>query len=70
MTASGDATLDFSSLGNEYTGRIKYDNTTNSFYLYANASAIATLVLTSATATVVGALTATNIHTKKRLTTC
>ena len=64
MTATGDTTIDFSSPGTDYRGRIQYDNATNSFNFFANASATATLILTSTIVIVSGSLTATNIYTK------
>ena len=64
MAASGETTIDSTVLGSNYKGRNQYDNTTNSFNFYANASATATLILTSTIITASGSLTATNIYTK------
>ena len=64
VTATGETTIDFSSPATNYRGRVQYDNATNSFNLFANASATATLILTSTTVTISGSLTVANIYTK------
>ncbi|MFM7987975.1 MAG: hypothetical protein ACKPKO_52545, partial [Candidatus Fonsibacter sp.] len=46
MVASGETTIDFSTLGINYKGRIQYNNTTNAFNLFINSSGIASLLLT------------------------
>ena len=54
MAASGETTIDFSTPGINYKGRIQYNNTTNAFDFFSmNSSGIASLVLTD---------TATNIY--------
>ena len=52
VVASGETTIDVSTLGTNYNGRIQYDNTTNaSSFVSQNSSATASLILTdSATA--------------------
>ncbi|MFM7983798.1 MAG: hypothetical protein ACKPKO_31185, partial [Candidatus Fonsibacter sp.] len=49
MTASGDTTIDFSTPGINYKGRIQDNNTTNALSLFTNSSATASLVLTDST---------------------
>ncbi|MFM7983496.1 MAG: hypothetical protein ACKPKO_29640, partial [Candidatus Fonsibacter sp.] len=46
MTASGDTTIDFSTLGINYKGQIQYKNSTNALSFFTNFSATASLVLT------------------------
>ena len=64
MVASGDTTIDFSAPGTTYKGRIQYDNSTESFNLFTNASEIATMSLTSTTVTVPGSLTVNKLITR------
>ena len=64
MTATGETTIDFSSPGTNYKGRIQYDNSTESFNLFTNASATATMSLTSTTVTVPGSLTVNKLITR------
>ncbi|MFM7982693.1 MAG: hypothetical protein ACKPKO_25560, partial [Candidatus Fonsibacter sp.] len=50
MVASGETTIDFSTLGTNYKGRIQYNSTTNAFsFFFTNSSATASLVLTDST---------------------
>ncbi|MFM7981617.1 MAG: hypothetical protein ACKPKO_20100, partial [Candidatus Fonsibacter sp.] len=51
MTASGETTIDFSTPGINYKGRIQYNNTTNALSLFTYSSATASLVLTDSTTT-------------------
>ncbi|MFM7981585.1 MAG: hypothetical protein ACKPKO_19935, partial [Candidatus Fonsibacter sp.] len=46
---SSETTIDFSTPGTNYKGRIQYNNTTNAFSLCANSSATTSLVLTDST---------------------
>ena len=48
MTATGETTIDFSSPGTNYKGRIQYDNTSNSLNFFTNSSATPSFVLTDA----------------------
>ncbi|MFM7985524.1 MAG: hypothetical protein ACKPKO_40050, partial [Candidatus Fonsibacter sp.] len=49
MVASGETTIDFSTLGIYYKGRIQYNNTTNALSFFTNSSVTASLVLTDST---------------------
>ncbi|MFM7979392.1 MAG: hypothetical protein ACKPKO_08765, partial [Candidatus Fonsibacter sp.] len=49
MVASGETTIDFSTAGTNYKGRIQYNNTTNALSIFTNSSATASLVLTDPT---------------------
>ncbi|MFM7989836.1 MAG: hypothetical protein ACKPKO_62030, partial [Candidatus Fonsibacter sp.] len=49
MTASGDTTIDFSTPGINYKGRIQYNNSTNALSFFTNSSATASLFLTNST---------------------
>ncbi|MFM7981282.1 MAG: hypothetical protein ACKPKO_18400, partial [Candidatus Fonsibacter sp.] len=52
MTASGETTIDFSTPGINYKGRIQYNNTDNTLsFFVTNSSATASLVLTDSTTT-------------------
>ncbi|MFM7987495.1 MAG: hypothetical protein ACKPKO_50100, partial [Candidatus Fonsibacter sp.] len=51
MAASGETTIDFSTLGINYKGRIQYNNSTNALSFFTNSSATASLVLTDWTTT-------------------
>ncbi len=52
MTATGDTTIDFSTPGINYKGRIQYNNITNALsFFFTNYSATASLVLTDSTTT-------------------
>ncbi|MFM7978438.1 MAG: hypothetical protein ACKPKO_03900, partial [Candidatus Fonsibacter sp.] len=52
MAASGETTIDFSTPGINYKGRIQYNNTTNALsFLFTKSSATASLVLTDSTTT-------------------
>ena len=44
MTATGETTIDFSSPGTNYKGRIQYDNTSNSLSFFTNSSATPSFV--------------------------
>ncbi|MFM7987611.1 MAG: hypothetical protein ACKPKO_50680 [Candidatus Fonsibacter sp.] len=49
IVASGETTIDFSTPGTNYKGRIQYNNTTNALSFFTNSSATASLVLTDST---------------------
>ncbi|MFM7982541.1 MAG: hypothetical protein ACKPKO_24785 [Candidatus Fonsibacter sp.] len=49
MVGSGETTIDFSTLGTNYKGRIQYNNTTKALSLFTNSLATASLVLTDLT---------------------
>ena len=49
MAASGERTIDFTTLGTNYQGRIQYNNTTNALRLFTNVAAAASLVRTDST---------------------
>ncbi|MFM7987754.1 MAG: hypothetical protein ACKPKO_51425, partial [Candidatus Fonsibacter sp.] len=51
MAASGETTIDFSTPGTNYKGRIQYNSTTNAVSFFTNSSATASLVLTDSTTT-------------------
>ena len=60
MTASGDTTIDFSTPGINYKGRIQYNNSTNTLSFFTNSSASASMVITDSV-TVFNIITTGNI---------
>ncbi len=64
MTASGDTTIDFSTPGINYKGRIQYNNTDNTLSFFTNSSASASMVITDSV-TVSNLITTGNITANK-----
>ncbi|MFM7986808.1 MAG: hypothetical protein ACKPKO_46590, partial [Candidatus Fonsibacter sp.] len=61
MTASGDTTIDFSTPGINYKGRIQYNNSTNTLSFFTNSSASASMVITDS-------VTVSNLKTTGNIT--
>ncbi|MFM7983323.1 MAG: hypothetical protein ACKPKO_28775, partial [Candidatus Fonsibacter sp.] len=64
MTAPDDTTIDFSTPGTNYKGRIQYNNTDNTLNLFTNSSASASMVITDSV-TVANLKTTGNITANK-----
>ncbi|MFM7980005.1 MAG: hypothetical protein ACKPKO_11885, partial [Candidatus Fonsibacter sp.] len=60
MTAPDDTTIDFSTPGTNYKGRIQYHNSTNALSFFTNSSATASMVITDSV-TVSNLITTGNI---------
>ncbi|MFM7990452.1 MAG: hypothetical protein ACKPKO_65155, partial [Candidatus Fonsibacter sp.] len=66
ITAPDDTTIDFSTPGINYKGRIQYNNTDNTFSFFTNSSASASMVITDSV-TVSNLITTGNITANKAI---